>query len=161
MGRALNDYHVILNLAHRYAEALDAADFEGLGELFAEGEVHLYASHLGDPQFYRGRDAVRTFYTGRMQLYDGNPRTRHVITNSIVEISDAGGTAQVRSYFQIFQQTQDLPLQIILSGRYEDSYQKHQGEWRLLRKIIRSDYLGQILGHSQPPPSGKHLHLAR
>ena len=29
----------ITNLIHRYAELVDAADFDGLGEMFAEGEL--------------------------------------------------------------------------------------------------------------------------
>lgn len=41
-------------------------------------------------------------------------------TNLGIEVDEAGGTAVARSYFTALQALPDLPLQPIVSGRYDD-----------------------------------------
>jgi len=42
---------------------------------------------------------------------DGTPHTKHVNDELIIEVDEEAGTATCRSYFSVFQQTPDLPLQ--------------------------------------------------
>ena len=53
---------------------------------------------------------------------DGTPRTKHVTTNPIIEVDDAE-TASCRSYYTVLQQTDELPLQTIVTGRYHDRFE--------------------------------------
>lgn len=145
----MHDYHAICNLAYRYPELLDAGDHTRLGMLFQQGEVRCFAGELsaGDPAV--GAQAVTQQYDTQVQLHDGQPRTRHVITNLIVEIDDDGRTAKGRSYFQVVQEAPGLPLQIIASGRYHDSFEKRDGDWYFVQKIINADYFGDVSRHAR------------
>jgi hypothetical protein len=146
----LDDYEAICNLAFTYPERLDVGDHEGLGALFEHGEVRCFAGGIAAGEPAVGAGGVKEMYDRLVQLHDGQPLTRHVITNLIVEIDEAGGTAKGRSYFQVVQQAPGLPLQIIASGRYHDSFEKKDGGWRFVQKIIRADYLGDLSRHARP-----------
>jgi SnoaL-like domain len=53
-----------------------------------------------------------------------------VITNPIIEVDETAGTASCRSYYTVIQQTDDLPLQVIVAGRYHDQFLLVDGRWR-------------------------------
>ena len=80
----------IENLIARYAELVDAGDFGGLGELFADGVF----GGEGDA-VVRGREAVEKIFRAMVRVYeDGTPRTKHVTTNIRIEVDDDAGTAE-------------------------------------------------------------------
>ena len=59
-----------------------------------------------------GKSDIEELARAVLQTYpDGTPRTRHVTTNLIIESEEDAGTATSRSYFTIFQQVGDFPLQ--------------------------------------------------
>ena len=86
-----------------------------------------------------------------VKLHDGIPRTKHVITNLVVEVDEAAGTAAARSYFTVLQATATLPLQVILAGRYRDRFERVGGGWRFTERAIHIDLVGEL---------GQHLHEA-
>ncbi len=134
----------IANLIYSYAERLDAGDFKGVGALFARGAI----SNQGIDTASRGADEVVALYEQWTRLYpDGTPRTKHVTTNLICEIDEAAGTAEVRSYFTVFQQTDSLPLQPIIAGRYRDSFERVKGTWHFSNRFIISDLAGDLSQH--------------
>src|SRR5437763_15658575 len=107
----MSDAHEqIRNLLGRYCEAMDAADWPGVGALFAVGA--LTDEHGTDVA--RGADAVAALYRGMVQLYDGTPRTRHLTTNAVIDVY--GDTATCRSAFLVLQQLDGAPLQPIAAG---------------------------------------------
>ena len=71
-------------LVHAYAERLDAGDLDGVARLF-DRAVWRSPQH---PEGLRGVEAVRRVYDG-VRLYDGSPRTKHVISNLVVEVTKA------------------------------------------------------------------------
>src|SRR6266545_380396 len=78
-----------------------------------------------------GRDAITRLLQERVILYDdGTPRTKHVTTNVAIDIDEHAGVAVARSYFTALQALRDIALQPIVSGRYEDRFERHDGEWR-------------------------------
>ena len=85
-----------------------------------------------------------------MSLYDGRPRTRHVITNLIIEVAPADRSARARSYFTVMQCLPDFPLQIIAAGRYHDFFEKADTGWRFVGKHIHADYMGDLSRHYPP-----------
>jgi 3-phenylpropionate/cinnamic acid dioxygenase small subunit len=132
----------IENLVYAYAERIDAGDLAGVAELFRDGRIQAAPGIV-----FEGADAVRGLYEGATRLYDdGTPRTRHVTTNVAVEVDDDAGTGTARSYYTVFQQTDDLPLQPIIAGHYHDSFHVVGGRWAFDTREMFVDLTGD-LGH--------------
>ena len=132
----------IENLVYAYAERIDAGDLAGVAELFRHGRIEAQPGVV-----FEGVDAVRGLYEMSTRLYDdGTPRTRHVTTNVAIEVDDETGTATARSYYTVFQQTDELPLQPIIAGHYHDSFHRVDGEWCFDTRQMFVDLKGD-LGH--------------
>lgn len=140
-------HHAITSLIYRYTELIDAADFDGLGELFARGEIGSTAG--GKPRKgLRGADAVRNLYASSNKVHgDGTLRTRHVCCNVIVEIDEDADIATARSAYVVFQATEKLPLQPIVAGRYEDRFARRDGAWHFTERLIHVDQVGDLSQH--------------
>jgi hypothetical protein len=137
-------YVTITNLIFTYSERIDAGDFEGVAELFRQGEITVAGSDVR----HQGVEQVRRMYEGWTRRYeDGTPRTKHVTTNLIVEVDEGSGTATCRSYFTVLQQTPGLPLQSIIAGRYHDRFERVEGEWRFSRRHMITDLVGDVSAH--------------
>jgi SnoaL-like domain len=77
---------------------------------------------------------------------DGTPRTKHIVTNPIIEIES--DTATCRSYYTVLQQADDLPLQVVVSGRYHDRFERVDGVWRFCyRDYTLIDFVGDTSHH--------------
>ena len=141
----------ISKLILTYAERVDLGDFEGVGELF---EHSTYRSALGDEVVsYTGSDAVQSTMEHMVRRYDdGTPRTKHVTTNLIIEVDDGAGAATAKSYFTVLQQVGDLPLQVIIAGRYHDRFERVGGEWQFADRLIYSDLIGDLSQHLTTDP---------
>jgi 3-phenylpropionate/cinnamic acid dioxygenase small subunit len=145
-----DDVEAIRRLLYRYAECIDAADFAGLGALFAHGEIRA----AGMPAPLRGAEAVAAFYARVNRVHeDGTLRTRHVVDNVIVEL-DGAGFATARSGYVVYQATARLPLQAIAAGRYRDRFARGGGEWRFAEREILLDLAGDLSDHLLVPVPG-------
>lgn len=133
----------IENLVYAYAERIDAGDLAGVAELFSHGRIR-----AGPGMVFEGAEQVRSLYDGATRLYDdGTPRTRHVTTNVAVEVDDAAGTASSRAYYTVFQQTDELPLQAIIAGRYHDTFRRVDGRWWFDTREMFVDLTGDLSHH--------------
>src|SRR5262245_42955136 len=145
------DHVAIANLVYRYAELIDAGDFNGLGALFGDAAVTAEGSEVS----WRGAQAISEMYIGSTRRHDdGTPRTKHVTTNLVIEIDDARERATCRSYYTVFQQTDEVPLQPIVAGRYRDEFQRAV-HWRFTRRHMIVDLVGDLSKHllfEFPPP---------
>ena len=135
----------ITNLLYRYAELMDAGDFEGAAAMFEHADLIL--DHDTD---------TRTDAAGILEIWrslvivhdDGTPRTKHVTTNPIVEVDEALGTATCRSYYTVLQQLGDGPLVPIVAGRYHDRFERVADEWRFSeRDYSMMDLVGDVSRH--------------
>ena len=136
----------IENLLYAYAERIDAGDLEGVAALFEHGSI-TSAPEAPVEKVARGRDAVLELYQGSTRLYeDGTPRTKHVTTNAIIEVEN-NDRASARSYYTVFQQLDDFPLQPIIAGRYQDSFHRMDGRWWFERRTMFVDLLGDLSRH--------------
>lgn len=117
---------------------MDAADWDGVGELFANGAL---CTEDGT-ELARGRGAVAAFYRNGTRLYDGSPRTKHLVLNTVVERLD-DGSALVRSSFLVLQALDDFPLQPIITGRYVD---RMRDDGFLERRFV-VDLVGDLSRH--------------
>ena len=139
-----NPETTIANLVYRYAELIDAGDFEAMAELFADGCV------VGpDGETSRGYAEVLALYRGAARIYPetGTPCTQHVTTNLIIELAEDGTRAQARSYFTVLQALEDFPLQVIIAGRYEDEMVLKAGRWQFHRRQIFPRLAGDLSRH--------------
>jgi len=139
------DYFEIQNLLHEYAARLDQGDLDGLGQLFAHAEVHIPGRSTPvtrDPQL------LTRLFRDFLQLYEGKPRTRHVISN--LRIWPAGSNrATAHSYVMVFQQAGALALQPIIGGDYQDRLEKVNGVWRFSERVIGNDLFGDLSAHGK------------
>jgi 3-phenylpropionate/cinnamic acid dioxygenase small subunit len=134
----------IRNLLGRYCELMDAGQFTGLAELFAHATL---ADEHGNV-FATGADEVQHMWDAQTILYDGSPRTRHVTANPVIEVDEAVGAARVSSSYVVFQGTDDLPLQPIITGRYADTFSRDDnGRWRWAQRRYAIDHLGDLSHH--------------
>ena len=136
----------ITTLIYTYAERIDAGDFDGVAEIFA----HATLTFEGLGEAVEGRDAIAALYARTTRRYeDGTPRTKHVMTNVMVDVDDEGdgGSASSRSYFTVFQAVPgELALQPVIAGRYRHGYESVDGHWRVTSMHIMIDLMGD-LGH--------------
>jgi 3-phenylpropionate/cinnamic acid dioxygenase small subunit len=145
----------ITNLIYRYAECIDAGDLAGAAALFEHARVR-----IGGPDTDT-IDASRLLGIWRSLIVlhpDGTPRTKHVTTNPIIEIDEDAGTASCRSYYMVLQQTDELPLQTIVTGRYHDRFERIDGRWRFsYRDLTLIDMVGDVSRHLTHPiaPAGR------
>ncbi|MGV0800544.1 nuclear transport factor 2 family protein, partial [Mycolicibacterium elephantis] len=83
------DKFAVTELLYRYAELIDAGDFDGVGRLLAR------ATFGGSgPQGVSGAENIAKLFASTTRRYPehGNtPRTRHLVLNPIVEVD--GDTA--------------------------------------------------------------------
>ena len=137
-------HHAITTLMFRYAECVDAADFNGIATLFSYGRI----TNEGVEGAIVGPDEVRKLYERTNRVHDdGTTRTRHVNSNVMVDIDEGEGRATARSSFVVFQQTPALPLQPIVSGRYRDTFVRSGSEWRFDCRHIVVDHVGDVREH--------------
>src|SRR5688500_7382706 len=85
--RMLSDTDHIRNLLGRYCDLMDAGDFDGIGALFLFATL---AAGDGSP-FAEGPDAISRFFARGTQRHGGSPRTKHLVTNTVIDEPDADG----------------------------------------------------------------------
>lgn len=140
----------VSNLVSLYSEVLDSGDFDGIGRLFAHGAVEVFNEGISNGGRKTGTDEIVSWYRGAVSTYDGSPRTRHVISNLIVEIGAGEHNAEARTYFTVLQCLPGFPLQIVAAGRYYDRFENFHGRWRFVEKLIHADFTGDISRHYLP-----------
>ncbi|MEH6552143.1 MAG: nuclear transport factor 2 family protein [Pseudomonadales bacterium] len=136
-------YREIENLLYIYADKLDRGDLEGVAELFRYGAIVAPAvNHRAE-----GREQVLARYQGSTRIYadTGTPKTQHVISNAVVTVNDA--TATCDSRFTVFQATDDLPLQAIITGRYHDQFIYRDDSWWFLQRSMMPEMFGDLSHH--------------
>ena len=144
-----NDYLAVQNLVYSYPYLLDAGEFEAVGQLFRHATVYSAGLVLADkdPVAY-----TKSFRDWVITYPDGTPRTRHYISNLIIE-ETAPGRVIARSYVTVLQQTDTLPLQPVIGGDYRDYLEKHDGEWRFVERHMGNNLIGTLTSH------GRHLEV--
>ncbi|WP_328825320.1 nuclear transport factor 2 family protein [Tomitella gaofuii] len=132
----------ITNLLYRYAECMDSGRLDDASELFRHATIHAGKRELDAA-------GILAVWRGTVRLHDdGTPRTKHVISNPILEIDEQEGRARARSYYTVLQATAGLPLQVIAAGRYHDEFERSGGTWRFRsRDYSMLDLTGDMHDH--------------
>lgn len=144
----MNHEAAIANLLYRYAELIDDGDLRGAAGHFQHARAKVMGfdseiSEVGEQELYER-------WRQLMKLYPplGRPLTKHVISNAIIEVNEDQTRAASRSYFTVWQQTTDFPLQMISAGRYLDKFERVDGVWRFsYRDYTQVEMRGDLSAH--------------
>jgi ketosteroid isomerase-like protein len=139
----VDDDESIRALIVAYAELLDAGDLDGVADLFSDGTFR--SAQGGPPRV--GRAAVRAMYDP-VRLYEGSPRTKHVLGN--IEIDRDGTSASAACTFTVLQAIPGARLQPVLAGRYHDRFARGATGWAFVERVVHPDLLGDLTGHMGP-----------
>lgn len=132
-----------------YPELIDRGDIEGVATLFRGIKMcTMDASEEEVPTL--SADDIRGMYAGVILYEDGLPHTKHVITNIDIRFSEDGQTATCRSHYSVLQGLPDFPLQVIITGRYEDTFGFNGEVWKLLVRREAADIVGDLSRHVKP-----------
>lgn len=137
----------ITNLIYRYAELMDAGSLDAVAGLFEHGRV--CGVENGPPEtVFAGSAAVRRMYEMAIYIHDdGTPKTRHHTSNVQLYIDEAAGTARGTSYYCVTQATAELPLQVIVTGHYKDTFHRLDGTWWFDTRTMFVDQVGDVSHH--------------
>jgi 3-phenylpropionate/cinnamic acid dioxygenase small subunit len=131
----------IERLLYRYAKYVDAAQWDELGRLFTRAEVRTSSGG----EVVRGAEAVVAQWSAFNKVHtDATLRTRHLVTNVVIDIDEGAGTAAAESYFMSFQATDRIALQPIVGGRYRDRFGRIDGDWWFVERFIQVDQIGDL-----------------
>lgn len=144
MSLPAEDYFAIQNLVHTYPYLLDSGNFEALGRLFARCKIYSGPNLASDCN----AETATAMFRDWLYLYDGVPRTRHYLSNMIIEV-ESPTRAKVRTYVTVHQQTDELPLQPIIGGDYLDTVEKIDGQWRFVERRMANDLVGNLSVHGR------------
>lgn len=135
----------ITNLLYRYAELMDAGDLDSAAALFTHARIKADAGGSA----VLDSTGLLALWRGLVMIHpDGTPRTKHVVTNPILDIDEESGTATCRSYYTVLQQTDAVALQVVAAGRYHDEFERVDGVWRFsFRDYSMLDLTGDLRDH--------------
>lgn len=142
-------YASVARLVYGYAERLDAGDF-GMASLFAHATLR--TSGPGGTATFSGTQQVHDAFASSVQRFaDGTPGTKHVTTNLIVEEDETlpgqPSSATGRALFTVLQARPDFPLQVVVAGRYRDSFVRDRDGWRFADRLVQIDLVGDVSRH--------------
>jgi len=125
-----------------YIHRLDSGDFAGVADVLQHAEMDVVGNVVS------GREALLASFESGLQVYDdGTPRTSHSVSNVLIDIDPSGDTASSVSYYTVHQQVEGFPLQPICTGRYIDRFERHDGEWRFVRRAVTLGLAGDLRHH--------------
>ena len=137
----VEDKLAITELLYRYAELIDSGDFDGVGQLLARAT-------------FGGTGPQRVSGGGAIAKQLATP-TRHLVLNPIVEFSpEISGerTATARSTFCVVQNTETVPLQPIVVGRYFDTFSCDDAGWYFTERKVEVQLVGDVSAHLMVDP---------
>jgi 3-phenylpropionate/cinnamic acid dioxygenase small subunit len=144
------DYFAIQNLVYTYAAKIDAGDYDGVGAMFEHADVWFPGDT--EPTSKKGKNIMGRMLHEWTRKYPetGNPRTRHVTTNLIIE-PDGPNKARGQCYVVVLQQTPAFKLQPVIAGTYVDRFEKVDGKWRFSERREVMDLIGDLSHHLLQP----------
>lgn len=137
----MDDGERIRGLLATYGERMDAGDFDGVGELFADGALADEHGH----EIARGAAAVATFYRSITLLHEGSPRTKHLVLGTALDEPDGDGVVVARSSYLVLQGVEPGELRPLITGRYVDRFVP--GPWRFAERRFVVDLAGDLSRH--------------
>jgi hypothetical protein len=135
----------IRRLLATYAHNLDYGKVEENADLLAQAKFKVVDTYV------TGKENIAHFLRKNLQYHqDKTPRTWHSVSNVLIDV-DSSTAAKSVSYFTVHQEVAGLPLQPIVTGRYIDSFELHDGAWRFASREVDPRLFGDISRHVTAP----------
>ena len=136
----------IERLLMAYCWGIDTGDFESTAALFGDdGQYGLVGAGAA-----RGSAQVLGMFQASVRTYDGVPRTRHVITNIVIDVDDGATTGSARCYVQVLHQPPDEEIRPIVVGTYLDRVHLVGDQWQFAERRMHLELVGNLTSHLQP-----------
>lgn len=119
-------------IAARYARGLDRLDAPLVRSAFHDD------AWIDTGGFKGGPDAFVAYCMDFLGAMGGS---QHLLGQSIITID--GNRAQGEVYFQAWHAARlaaDAPTDLFIAGRYIDEYARREGEWRIAKRLLISDW---------------------
>jgi hypothetical protein len=94
-----------------------------------------------------GYDAVLSWLGQNIILYEGIPRTQHVVTNVLIELAEGADIAHASSYLTVLQQIEPTRLEVITAVAYQDSFARALDGWHFTQRSVRRRFVGDNTHH--------------
>jgi hypothetical protein len=135
----------VRRLLATYAHNLDYGKVDANAELLAAAKFNVGGTIV------EGRDGIAQFLRNNLQYHvDDTPRTWHSVSNVLIDVESAT-TASSICYFTVHQELPGLPLQPIVTGRYIDTFELHDGAWRFASREVEGRLFGDVSKHVAAP----------
>lgn len=132
----------ITDAVHRYMRGLDRLD-AALQRTAFHDDAHVDCGLMVGP--------VDEFVTFAQDMLAGMEGTHHMLGQCRIEMHD-DASASGECYFQAWHGTRDdagNPGDLFISGRYIDEYACKNGEWRISKRKLITDWVtSQVADHS-------------
>jgi hypothetical protein len=141
----------IFRLLTAYCAGIDEGRLDNVAALF--GDDGAYGPFKG--RGVTGASEVRELLHKTVILYDGVPRTRHMITNVSIDVDADGESGSCKSYVQVLHQGPGGPLQPVVAGTYHDKVHKVDGVWLFAERLMEMQLIGDLSTHVYGNPLKK------
>lgn len=140
----------IRNKVVEYPHVVDKGDFAGVGRFYDGVTIRAFkadGSPLADAHT-RDAEEVRKFYEEIIVVDEnGSPNTQHLVSNVQVEVDEEARSGSSRSTFTVFNQGEGFPLQLIITGSYEDRWERREDGWKLVERHEHMGLVGDLSAH--------------
>jgi 3-phenylpropionate/cinnamic acid dioxygenase small subunit len=141
----------IRRLVFAYPENSDTGDVDAVGRMFDGARMGHFEVPEADLPVVPG-DAFADVYRRSVIYYpDGLSHAKHLITNVDIELAPDWQEARAHSYFVVLQARPELPLQVICTGRYDDTLRRIDGQWKVAVRRECMDIKGDLRFHVREP----------
>ena len=131
----------VRRLLSTYAHNLDYGKVDPNAELLAAAKFNIAGTVV------EGRESIAEFLRTNLQYHvDDTPRTWHSVSNVLIDVESTTAASSI-CYFTVHQELPGLPLQPIVTGRYIDTFELHDGAWRFASREIEPRLFGDLSKH--------------
>ncbi|AUW57128.1 hypothetical protein C1T17_02535 [Sphingobium sp. SCG-1] len=142
----MNDYQAITNLEHRFIESLDQRNVAAVAAMFGDdGTLEMTVPGF-PPMSGTGASEVSQLLERIIPTPSAGHIGRHILSNHVIDIDQAAGSAEVRMYSCLFTVSEGTPVHCNGFGRHYDKLKLVDGTWCFSHKLIQGDV-------RIPPPS--------
>jgi 3-phenylpropionate/cinnamic acid dioxygenase small subunit len=138
---ALLDEAEIRAVLNRYAHGLDARDWDVVLGCYHEDARDHRSRHDGTP---------REFVAWAAKVLEPFVTTQHHLTTCLIELE--GTVARAETYlWALHVRGGESPGAMFVGGRYQDRFERRDGEWRIADRVLLYDYGEDVELSPQPP----------
>jgi ketosteroid isomerase-like protein len=129
MPAPAQDCEDIRQLIARYCHHVDSVQAKEVVGLFSSDAVLDMAGTKT-----QGAEAIEAFFEGLRGVYEVRPMLHHV-TNVVIDVDGDDATSQ--SYIVVM--VPGDPIEIAMTGRYDDRFRRIDGQWRFVERRMTPD----------------------